>query len=319
MTNKLTGLSKHTVIVADSGDIEALRNLQAEDCTTNPSLILKAATRPEYAKLVSDAAKWAKGAESDPQKRIGLAIDKVAVNFGAELSRIVPGYVSTEVDARLSFDAGATIERAERIMSLYRDAGVDVGRILIKVAATWEGIKAAAEITRRGYKCNLTLIFSLAQAVACADAGVFLISPFVGRITDWYAAHGQVAKVATDDPGVKSVREIYSYYKTFGHKTVVMGASFRSTEQILAIAGCDRLTISPALIEKLRSEEGEVPRALDPAAKDNSLTRLKLDEVKFRWLLNEDAMATEKLAEGIRLFAHDTEKLADLIQAEMDK
>ena len=317
MANKLAGLSKHSVIVADSGEIEALRDLQAEDCTTNPSLILKAATRPEYAKLVAEAAKWAKSVESDPQARIELAIDKVAVNFGTELARIVPGYISTEVDARLSFDANATIARAERIIALYKDAGVDADRILIKVAATWEGIQAAAEITRRGLKCNLTLVFSLAQAVACADADVFLISPFVGRISDWHAAHGQAAMTAADDPGVKSVHEIYGYYKTFGYKTIVMGASFRNTGQILALAGCDRLTIGPALIEKLRDEEGDVPRVLDPKVKDPALKRLSLDEKSFRWRVNDDAMATEKLAEGIRLFARDTEKLAELIQTEM--
>jgi len=314
MADKFSGLARHSVIVADSGEISVLRSLQAQDCTTNPSLILKAASRPEYAALVSDAVGWAGSRESDAGRRLDLTIDKLAVNFGTELTRIVPGYVSTEVDARLAFDAPATIARAERIIALYREAGVNTSRILIKVAATWEGVRAAAELTRRGIKCNLTLIFSLAQAVICAEAGVFLISPFVGRISDWYKAHDTVAARPEDDPGVRSVREIYGYYKTFGYSTVVMGASFRSTEQVLALAGCDRLTISPALLEKLRAEQGDVPRALDPAAKDASLVRLALDEPHFRWRLNDDAMATEKLAEGIRLFARDTEKLATLIQ-----
>jgi transaldolase len=313
MTDKLAGLARHSVIVADSGEIETLRALGAQDCTTNPSLILKAASRPEYAKLLANAIEWATARKADAERRLQLALDKVAVNFGAELTRIVPGYVSTEVDARLSFDTAATIARAERIIALYREAGVDTSRILIKVAATWEGVRAAAELTRRGIKCNLTLIFSLAQAVLCAEAGVFLISPFVGRISDWYAAHGTVAERPEDDPGVRSLREIYRYDKTFGYSTIVMGASFRSTAQILALAGCDRLTISPALLEKLRAEQGEVPRVLDPAAKDASLTRLVLDEPRFRWQLNEDAMATEKLAEGIRLFARDTEKLIALL------
>lgn len=319
MTNKLTGLGRYTVIVADSGEIETLRSLGAQDCTTNPSLILKAASRPEYATLIKDAVKWASANEKHLGRRVELALDRVAVNFGAELSRIVPGYVSTEVDARLSFDSEATIARAERILALYKNAGVDTSRILIKIAATWEGVKAAAELTRRGYKCNLTLIFNLAQAALCAEAGVFLISPFVGRITDWYTAHGVVTPRIEDDYGVRSVHEIYSYFKTFDYDTVVMGASFRSTAQILAIAGCDRLTISPALIESLRAEEGEVKRTLDPSLKDPSIRRLKLDEANFRWLLNEDAMATEKLSEGIRLFARDTEKLSAIIESEVHK
>ena len=314
MTDKLTELARYSVIVADSGDIASIRSLGAQDCTTNPSLILKAAGKPEYAALMDDAIAWAGKLESDPERQLELTIDRLAVNFGTELTRIVPGYVSTEVDARLSFDARATIARAERIIDLYRQAGVDTSRILIKVASTWEGVQAAAELTKKGIRCNLTLLFSLAQAVLSAEAGVFLISPFVGRITDWYKANGTAAARIEDDPGVRSVREIYAYYKTFGYKTVVMGASFRSTEQVLALAGCDRLTVSPALLEQLRTEQGAVARALNPDIRDSGISRLQLDEPRFRWLLNQDAMATEKLAEGIRLFAADTEKLAALIR-----
>lgn len=310
MTDQLAGLARHSVIVADSGEIEKLRALGAQDCTTNPSLILRAASQPEYAPIISQAVAWARERESDPARRSELTLDKLAVAFGTELTRIVPGYVSTEVDARLSFDTAATIARAERIVGLYREAGVDTSRILIKVAATWEGVQAARELTSRGIKCNLTLIFSLAQAVICAEAGVFLISPFVGRITDWFKAHGTVAATPEEDPGVRSVREIFNYYKSFGYKTVVMGASFRTTGQILALAGCDRLTISPALIEELRQAEGEVPLALIPGTPP---ARLELDEKRFRWRMNDDAMACEKLAEGIRQFGRDTDKLAAMV------
>jgi len=314
MTDKLTQLARYSVIVADSGDIASIRPLGAQDCTTNPTLILKAASMPEYAPLVADAIAWAGQRESDTDRQINLTIDRLAVNFGTQLTRIVPGFVSTEVDARLSFDTRATVARAERIIELYQQAGVDTSRILIKIASTWEGVRAATELTKKGFRCNLTLLFSLAQAVVCAEAGVFLISPFVGRITDWYKAHGTVATRPEDDPGVRSVREIYTYYKTFGYQTVVMGASFRSTAQILALAGCDRLTISPALLEKLRAEQGDVARVLGADSTDRSLARLELDEPRFRWRLNDDAMATEKLAEGIRQFAADTEKLSALIR-----
>ncbi|MDR3375488.1 MAG: transaldolase [Ancalomicrobiaceae bacterium] len=313
MTDKLTGLARHSVIVADSGEIDSIRRVRAQDCTTNPSLILRAASQPEYAGLMRDAIAWANAHESNPERRSDATLDRLAVNFGTELSRIVPGYVSTEVDARLSFDTAATITRAERIIALYREAGVDPSRILIKVAATWEGVRAAAELTRRGYKCNLTLIFSIAQAAICGEAGVFLISPFVGRITDWHKAHGTVVDRPEDDPGVRSVRQIYRYYKSIGCQTVVMGASFRTIDQALALAGCDRLTISPALLDKLRAEDGDVPAALDPNDRDPSLKPMNLDERQFRWALNDDAMATEKLAEGIRSFARDTEKLCTLI------
>jgi transaldolase len=317
MDDKLAGLARHTIIVADTGDIAQIKAVRAEDCTTNPSLILKAASKPEYAALMQDAVDYAVAREHDAGARLELALDKLAVNFGTELSRIVPGYVSTEVDARLSFDAAATVRRAERLIALYREAGVDPKRILIKIAATWEGVKAAAELKDKGIACNLTLIFAKVQAALCGAAGVFLISPFVGRITDWYKAHGVTVTSSEDDPGVRSVREIYDYFRAFGYKTVVMGASFRNTDQILGLAGCDRLTISPNLLEDLRAMQGPVERKLGANPPAGDIQPLPLDEVSFRWQLNEDAMATEKLAEGIRSFAKDTETLLDLLRARL--
>ncbi len=317
MADKLTELARHTVIVADTGDIAQIKAAGAQDCTTNPSLILKAASKPEYAALMDDAVAYASTREKEPAARLDLALDKLAVNFGAELSRIVPGYVSTEVDARLSFDTAATIKRAERLIALYREAGVDPKRILIKIAATWEGVKAAAALKDKGIACNLTLIFSKVQAALCGEAGVFLISPFVGRITDWYKAHGATVTSAADDPGVRSVREIYDYFRAFGYKTVVMGASFRNTDQILGLAGCDRLTISPNLLDELRNMDGEVVRQLGARPPSAKIERVALDEASFRWQLNEDAMATEKLAEGIRSFAKDTETLCGLLSARL--
>lgn len=317
MTSKLADLSRHSVIVADSGDIASIKAFGAQDSTTNPSLILKAASMSDYASLVEDAVAYAATKEMDAEQRVDLTVDRLAVNFGAELLKLVPGYVSTEVDARLSFDTSATVNRALRIIDLFDEAGADTSRVLIKIAATWEGVKAAAELKKHGIKCNLTLIFSLVQAALCAEAGVFLISPFVGRITDWYKAHGAVISGPDDDPGVGSVREIYKYFKTFGYETVVMGASFRSTEQVIALAGCDRLTISPALLELLRTTEGAVPRCLEPGAIDPSLQRLALDESHFRWQFNENAMATEKLAEGIRSFAKDTRTLRTMVHEKL--
>ncbi len=317
MDDKLAGLARHTIIVADTGDIAQIKAVRAEDCTTNPSLILKAASKPEYAALMQDAVDYAVAREHNADARLELALDKLAVNFGTELSRIVPGYVSTEVDARLSFDAAATVRRAERLIALYREAGVDPQRILIKIAATWEGVKAAAELKNKGIACNLTLIFAKVQAALCGAAGVFLISPFVGRITDWYKAHGATVTSSEDDPGVRSVREIYDYFRAFGYKTVVMGASFRNTDQILGLAGCDRLTISPNLLEDLRAMQGPVERKLGANPPAGDIQPLPLDEVSFRWQLNEDAMATEKLAEGIRSFAKDTETLLDLLRARL--
>jgi transaldolase len=318
MADKLSGLARYTIIVADTGDIAEIKAVGAQDCTTNPSLILKAASKPEYVELVDDAVDYAVGHAQAPVARIELALDKLAVNFGTELTRIVPGYVSTEVDARLSFDSDATIRRAERLIALYREAGVDPKRILIKIAATWEGVKAAAALKEQGIACNLTLIFSKVQAALCGAAGVFLISPFVGRITDWYKAHGTSVTSAEDDPGVRSVREIYDYFRAFDYKTVVMGASFRNTDQVLGLAGCDRLTISPNLLQELRSMSGEVVRQLGAAPQTGSIAPLALDEASFRWQLNQDAMATEKLAEGIRGFAKDTETLCSMLREKLD-
>jgi transaldolase len=317
MADKLAGLARHTVIVADTGDIAQIKAVRAQDCTTNPSLILKAASKPEYGALMDDAVAYAVAHERDSAARLELALDKLAVNFGTELSRIVPGYVSTEVDARLSFDTARTVQRAERMIALYREAGVDPARILIKIAATWEGVKAAAILKDKGIACNLTLIFAKVQAALCGAAGVFLISPFVGRITDWYKAHGAVVTSSEDDPGVRSVREIYEYFQAFGYKTVVMGASFRNTDQILGLAGCDRLTISPNLLEDLRGMTGEVERRLGGVSPRTDIAPLALDEIAFRWQLNEDAMATEKLSEGIRQFAKDTETLCNLLRAKL--
>jgi len=317
MADKLTELARHTVIVADSGDIAQIKAVRAEDCTTNPSLILKAASKPDYDALMDDAVAYAVAHESGQEKRLELALDKLAVNFGGELSRIVPGYVSTEVDARLSFDADATVRRAERMIALYREAGVDTKRILIKIAATWEGVQAAAALKEKGIACNLTLIFAKVQAALCGAAGVFLISPFVGRITDWYKAHGAIVTSAEDDPGVRSVREIYDYFRAMNYKTVVMGASFRNVDQVLGLAGCDRLTISPNLLEDLRAANGTVERKLGVLQPSANIKPLALDEKSFRWQMNEDAMATEKLAEGIRSFAKDTETLLSLIRAKL--
>lgn len=314
--DKLTGLAQHTVIVADSGDIASIEALGAQDCTTNPSLVLKAAGKAEYAALVDEAVAYAAANATTPDARIELALDRLAVNFGTALSRIVPGYISTEVDARLSFKTEATVARAERIIALYREAGVDTGRILIKIAATWEGVKAAAQLEKKGIKCNLTLVFNLAQAVLCGEAGVFLISPFVGRITDWYKAHGSTPTFPDDDPGVRSVRDIYNYFKAAGYRTIIMGASFRNIDQVLSLAGCDRLTISPELLRQLRAAEGDVPRRLG-AGPPKPVTPVAVDEPSFRWQMNADAMATEKLAEGIRLFAQDTETLAGLVRQKL--
>ena len=310
MADKLTELARYTVIVADTGDIAQIKAVGAQDCTTNPSLILKAASKPEYAALMDDAVAYAITRENKPEARLELALDKLAVNFGTELSHIVPGYVSTEVDAHLSFNTAATIKRAERLIALYREAGVDPMRILIKIAATWEGVRAASVLKEKGIATNLTLIFSKAQAALCGEAGVFLISPFVGRITDWYKAHGAVITPAEDDPGVRAVHEIYDYFRAFGYRTIVMGASFRNIDQILGLAGCDRLTIGPALLEELRNMDGEVVRQLGARPPSSRIERLALDEASFRWQLNENAMATEKLAEGIRSFAKTPRRYA---------
>ena len=315
MTNQLDALRQLSTIVADTGDIEAIARFRPLDATTNPSLLLKAASLPGYAQLVSESVGAAKG--SDVAARVADASDRLAVAIGGKILDLVPGRVSTEVDARLSFDTGATIAKAHRLVELYDAAGIGRDRLLIKIASTWEGIRAAERLEREGIHCNLTLLFSFAQAVACAEAGVFLISPFVGRILDWHLASG-ADRPATpqDDPGVQSVTRIWQWYKRHGYGTVVMGASFRNTGQVLALAGCDRLTISPDLLAELQQAEGDVPAALvDDDARGEA--PVHLDEPAFRWQHNEDAMATEKLADGIRKFAQDQVKLETQLAATM--
>jgi transaldolase len=319
MSTLLNGLKQHSIVVADTGDFAAMRKYQPRDATTNPSLLLKAATMPEYADLVGRVVADAKQAASTPAGALSIAMDRLAVAFGVEILKIVPNRVSTEVDARLSFDTRASIEKALTLISLYEAAGIPRERVLIKLAATWEGIEAARHLRQHGIRSNLTLLFSFAQAVACAEAGVQLISPFVGRILDWYKKSTGVAGYApAEDPGVRSVTRIYSYYKKFGYATEVMGASFRNRDEILELAGCDLLTISPALLEELASNEGAVPRRLDPVASASVPDeRVIMDERTFRWMHNEDAMATEKLSEGIRLFAVDCVKLEKSLAARL--
>jgi transaldolase len=314
--NKLARLRELTTVVADTGDIESIRRYAPIDATTNPSLLLKAAQTPAYRHLVAAAIDAGNAAGGSEERRLERILDQLAVNFGAEILAIVPGRVSTEVDARLSFDTDATVARARRLIGLYEAAGLDRSRILIKIASTWEGIRAAGILEREGIHCNLTLLFSFAQAVACAEAGVTLISPFVGRILDWYKkAEGVEGYPAAEDPGVRSVTRIYRYYKKHGYPTVVMGASFRNTGEILELAGCDLLTISPELMAELEAAEGDVPRRLDAAgAAALGEPKVHQTEAGFRWALNEDAMATEKLAEGIRNFTRDTEKLEQMIR-----
>lgn len=304
MTSKLEQLKQYTTVVADTGDFEAIARLQPVDATTNPSLLLKAASLPRCSALLREAV----AQHADP----ALACDRFAVAVGREILASIPGRVSTEVDARLSFDTPATIARARRLIGLYAEAGVASERVLIKIAATWEGIRAAEQLEREGIRTNLTLLFSFAQAKACADAGAFLISPFVGRIYDWYRKVEGRDFSGAEDPGVQSVARIYNYYKAHGYDTVVMGASFRNLGQIEQLAGCDRLTISPELLQQLADSTDELPRRLAPGAAAEP--REHLDECRFRWQLNEDAMATEKLAEGIRLFARDQERLEALLQ-----
>lgn len=313
--DQLSGLKAHSLVVADTGDFESIKTFQPRDATTNPSLLLKAAAMPEYADLVDRTLDGVRKDGGD----IDAALDRLAVAFGREILEIVPGRVSTEVDARLSFDTDATVAKARHLISLYEAAGVDRDRILIKIASTWEGIEAARLLREDGIRCNLTLLFSFAQAVACANAKVQLISPFVGRILDWHKkSTGKESYAAAEDPGVLSVTRIFEYYKKFGHKTEVMGASFRNTGEILQLAGCDLLTISPGLLEELRTTEGDVPAQLTTAcAEASGHEPLRLDERAFRWMMNEDAMATEKLAEGIRAFASDTRKLEHLVAERM--
>jgi len=312
--NQLDQLKKFTKVVADTGDFEKLKEFSPQDATTNPSLILKAAQMPGYKQLMDRAIADGKKSSATGRVLLSQIIDNLLVDFGTEILKIVPGRVSTETDANLSFDTDGLVRKAQKFISLYEEKGIGRERILVKIASTWEGIRAAEILQKQGINCNLTLLFSLAQAVACADAGVRLISPFVGRIMDWYKAKTGKDYAAAEDPGVVSVREIYGYYKKFGYKTEVMGASFRNTGEILELAGCDLLTISPDLMAELKKNNAPIERKLDPAAAKNStIAKLELDEKKFRWLFNEDAMATEKTADGIRVFAADTMKLEKYI------
>ncbi|MDF1860969.1 MAG: transaldolase [Verrucomicrobiales bacterium] len=314
MANQLDQLKQFTTVVADTGDFEAMREYQPQDATTNPSLILKASQQEQYAELVDKALSDAASSGLSGEAAVEAAIDRVLIAFGKEILKIVPGRVSTEVDARLSFDEAGTIAKAQHLIALYEGEGIDRERILIKIASTWEGIEAASKLQDEGISCNLTLMFSLAQAVACAEGGIQLISPFVGRIYDWFKKETGNEYTGADDPGVQSVQEIYSYYRKFGYETEVMGASFRNTSQILELAGCDLLTIGPDLLEQLQSTEGDLVRKLDPeSAASSDIEKLDLDEKTFRYLLNEDAMATEKTAQGIRAFAADIVKMEKLI------
>ncbi len=316
--NQLELLKKYTTVVADTGDIESISAFTPQDATTNPSLIMKAASMPQYKKIIDESVSYAKSKVKGRDKQLVLTLDKLAVTFGSHILKIIPGRVSTEVDARLSFDTAAMIDKADHIIGLYDEIGISKERILIKIASTWEGIKAAKELEKKGIHCNLTLLFNFDQAALCADAGVTLISPFVGRIFDWYKKNSDlVINKPSDDPGVKSVANIYNYYKKNGYKTVVMGASFRNTTQVLGLTGCDFLTISPELLKELKETSAD---SLTPAlsvanAMSAGKAKVSLDEKSFRWGLNEDAMATEKLAEGIRNFAKDTVKLEKIISA----
>jgi transaldolase len=308
MASLLDQLKGMTTIVADTGDVEAIKNLKPVDATTNPSLLLKASTLPQYAPLIDDAIAYAKKQGGSKEQQIENAADKLAVSIGLEIQKHIPGRISTEVDARLSFNVDAMVAKGRKIISLYKAAGVDKGRVLIKLASTWEGIRAGEILEKEGINCNLTLLFGFGQARACAEAGVFLISPFVGRILDWYKAKTGETYTSETDPGVLSVHKIYAYYKDHGYKTVVMGASFRNIGEITSLAGCDRLTIAPSLLEELGATQGNLPRVL----KDNGATAKRpalMTESEFRFALNEDAMATEKLAEGIRGFVADQIKL----------
>ena len=310
--SQLDQLKTMTTVVADTGDFESIAEYKPQDATTNPSLLYKASQLPQYRHLVEDAVAFGKDRGNATDEHARWTMDKLAVNFGAEILKIVPGRVSTEIDARLSFDTEGTIARADGLIELYEDIGIDPReRVLFKIASTWEGIRAAEQLERRGIHCNLTLLFSFPQAVACADAGATLISPFVGRILDWYKNADNVSGYPADaDPGVMSVTRIFNYFKRHGYETIVMGASFRNVDEILELAGCDYLTIAPKLLAELNESDGDVPRKLDPdTARSLDIPRQGFDEKGFRWDLNEDAMATEKLAEGIRLFAADTQRL----------
>jgi transaldolase len=317
--NLLESLKRHTVVVADTGDIDAINQYKPQDATTNPSLIYQAAQKPEYAALLDDAIQHALNSPGDRPARREAGMDKLMVNFGCEILKIVPGRVSTEVDAALSFDTKASVNKGRRLIALYEEAGFDRERVLIKLASTWEGIRAAEELESEGIHCNLTLLFSFAQAVACAEAGVTLISPFVGRIYDWHRKERGTEIPAEQDPGVASVTRIYHYFKKFGYKTQVMGASFRKVDQIVRLGGCDLLTISPDLLAQMEKTQGEVKRCLNvETARASADEKLHLDEKTFRWMHNEDAMASDKLSEGIRKFNADTRKLAQFAEAKAE-
>lgn len=309
MTNQLSQLKKMTTVVADTGDIEAIANFQPQDATTNPSLLLKAASLENYQHLLAEAVTWAKEQSSSAEQHVIDAADKLSVLIGLEILKTVPGRISTEVDSRLSFDTEASIAKAHKLMAMYKEAGISNERILIKLASTWEGIKAAEQLEKVGINCNLTLLFSFVQAQACAEAGVYLISPFVGRILDWHKKDSGKSEYAGDeDPGVISVTRIYNYYKGKGYKTVVMGASFRNIDEIRQLAGCDRLTISPNLLDELSKCHETLEQKLF-SEQPTLASQDKLSESSYRWAMNEDAMATEKLAEGIRNFTIDQIKL----------
>lgn len=317
MTTQLDSLRSMTVVVADTGDIDAIKKYQPQDATTNPSLILSASALPQYAPLIDEAIAYAKAQSADKAQQLIDAEDKLAVNIGLEILKIVPGRISTEVDARLSYDTQATVEKARKLIALYNAAGVSNDRILIKIASTWQGIRAAEILEKEGINCNLTLLFSEAQARACAEAGVYLISPFVGRILDWYKANTDKKEYApAEDPGVISVTKIYNYYKEYGYKTVVMGASFRNVGEIIELAGCDRLTIAPALLKELQENSTALVRKLDYKGEVKAKPQ-PLTEAEFYWQHNSDAMAVEKLVEGIRKFAVDQEKLEAMLSAKL--
>ncbi|CUI07948.1 transaldolase [Massilia sp. P8910] len=305
--NQLEQLKQFTKVVADTGDFQSIKQYTPRDATTNPSLILKAVQKPEYKPLLEKAVR------DFPDLSTGDVIDRVLVAFGMEILKIIPGRVSTEIDARLSFDTEATVAKGRELIALYEETGAGRERVLIKIASTWEGIRAAEILQKEGIRCNMTLLFSLAQAIACAEAGAQLISPFVGRIYDWFKKANDLDYTGAEDPGVQSVKRIYNYYRKFGYTTEVMGASFRNTSQILELAGCDLLTISPDLLQKLADSNEPVERKLTPSASAVSIEKVAIDEKTFRFMMNEDAMATEKLAEGIRAFCADSGKLKQII------
>ena len=317
MTTQLDSLRNMTIVVADTGDIEAIKKYQPQDATTNPSLILSASALPQYSPLIDEAVSYAKAQSNDKSQQLIDAEDKLAVNIGLEILKIVPGRISTEVDARLSYNTQATVEKARKLIALYNAAGISNDRILIKIASTWQGIRAAEILEKEGINCNLTLLFSEAQARACAEAGVYLISPFVGRILDWYKANSDKKEYApAEDPGVISVTKIYNYYKEYGYNTVVMGASFRNVGEITELAGCDRLTIAPTLLKELQENSTALVRKLEYKGEVKAKPQ-PLTEAEFYWQHNSDAMAVEKLADGIRKFAMDQEKLETMLSAKL--